>query len=345
MPSALRPGRPSPATVRRAFLGALVMNAAIVVTGAAVRLTASGLGCPTFPRCTDDSLVATRELGLHGVIEFGNRLLTFAVTAAVLTAVFVAWRAGRRDLLRPAVVLLAGILAQALLGGVTVLTGLHPVTVMAHFLLSMVLIAVAVVAHHRAGGAGGRDTGDTGDTDDTDDSRGTEPVHGAIRLGVLLLSAAVALVLVLGTVVTGTGPHSGDKDAADRLPFDLATVTQVHADLVFVVVGLTVGLLVAVRASGAPDRLSRRAWQLLAVVLAQGILGLVQYVTDLPVLLVGIHVLGACLVWIATVRVLVATRDGSERQQRVHSDRHEQQGQVGDRSVEEPHGRSLDRLP
>ena len=138
--------------LRRTFLGALVANTVIVVTGGAVRLTASGLGCPTFPRCTDQSLVATREMGAHGAIEFGNRLLTFALSAAVLAALVTAWRAGRRDLLRPAGLLFLGIVAQALLGGVTVLTGLNPLTVMAHFLLSMALIAVAVVAYERAAG-------------------------------------------------------------------------------------------------------------------------------------------------------------------------------------------------
>ena len=296
--------RPSPVLVRRAFLAALVMNTVIVVTGGAVRLTASGLGCPTFPRCTDDSLVATREMGAHGAIEFGNRMLTFVLTAAVLAAVVVAWRARRRDLLRPALLLLAGIFAQALLGGITVLTGLNPVTVMAHFLLSMGLVAVAVVAYERAGAVAA-----LGDHDPTRDGARRE-----IRLGAWLLTAAVGLVLGLGTVVTGTGPHSGDREAADRLPFDLESVTQVHADLVFVVVGLTIGLLLAVRVSGTPAAtglLLRRLRVLLGVVLAQGVVGYTQYVTDLPVLLVGVHVLGACLVWIATVRMVLATRSRS----------------------------------
>ena len=286
--------RPSTTAVRRGFLAALVMNTVIVVTGGAVRLTASGLGCPTFPRCTDQSLVVTREMGAHGVIEFGNRLLTFVLTAAVLAAVVVAWRAGRRDLLRLAMILLGGIVAQALLGGVTVLTGLNPVTVMAHFLLSMVLIAVAVDAHERAG---------------------DRPVPGPavrreIRLGAWALTGAVATTLFLGTVVTGTGPHSGDRNASHRLPFDLETVTQLHADLVFLVVGLTVGLLVAVRAADAPVPLTRRVAVLLATVLSQGLVGYAQYVTDLPVALVGVHVLGACLVWVATLRMLLATGRG-----------------------------------
>ena len=144
--------RPTETVLRRTFLGALVMNTVIVVTGGAVRLTASGLGCPTFPRCTDQSLVVTREMGAHGVIEFGNRMLTFVLSAAVAAALVTAWRAGRRDLLRPALLLFLGIVVQAALGGVTVLTGLNPLTVMAHFLVSMGLIAVAVLAYERAAG-------------------------------------------------------------------------------------------------------------------------------------------------------------------------------------------------
>jgi len=291
MLSRWRGGTPSPATLRRAFLAALVTNVGIVVTGGAVRLTASGLGCPTVPKCTEDSMVATREMGAHGAIEFGNRLLTFVVTAAVLAALVTAWRARRRDLVRWGATLLLGIVAQALLGAVTVLTGLNPLTVMAHFLLSMVLIAIAALAHRRAGGDLDRDHG---------------VVRRDLRVGARLLTAAVAATLVAGTVVTGTGPHSGDEDADDRLPLDLETVSQVHADLVFVVVGLTVGLLVAARVSSAPASLARRVAVLLGVVLAQGAVGYTQYLTDLPVALVGVHVLGATLVWVATLRVQLA---------------------------------------
>ena len=291
----VRSWRPTEAVLCRTFLGALVANTVIVVTGGAVRLTASGLGCPTFPRCTDESLVATREMGAHGAIEFGNRLLTFALSAAVVAALVTAWRAGRRDLLRPAGLLLLGIVAQALLGGVTVLTGLNPLTVMAHFLLSMALIAVAVVAYERA--AGRR----------VPSPDAPAATYGrALVVGAGILTAAVVATLAIGTVVTGTGPHSGDKQAADRLPFDLEAVTQLHADAVFLVVGLTIGLVVAAAAAQAPRLLSQRLRALLVVVLAQGLVGYVQYVTDLPVALVATHMLGACLVWIATLLVLLA---------------------------------------
>ena len=282
---------PSQTAVRRVFLATLVANVGIVVTGGAVRLTASGLGCPTFPRCTDHSLVVTREMGGHGLVEFGNRMLTFALSAVVVAAVVVAWRAGRRDLRAAALLLFGGIVAQAVLGGVTVLTGLNPVTVMAHFLLSVALIGVATRAHLLAAG------------------QRVPPhreVHPAVLLGGRGLLAVTALLLLAGTVVTGTGPHSGDKNATHRLPFDLLEVTQLHADLVFLLVGLTIGLAVALQATDVPPVLRRRVRVLLGVVLAQGLVGYAQYATDLPVALVAVHVLGACLVWVAALRLVLA---------------------------------------
>ncbi|MGZ4615293.1 MAG: COX15/CtaA family protein [Actinomycetes bacterium] len=287
----LRSWAPSPAAVRRTFLGALVMNTVIVATGGAVRLTASGLGCPTVPKCTDTSMVVTREMGVHGAIEFGNRMLTFVLTAAVVAALVTAWRASRRDLVRVAGVLFLGIVAQAVLGAVTVLTGLNPVTVMAHFLVSMGLLAVATYGFDVARGAR---------------VPATVVVRPEIRLGGYLLTAVVAATLVAGTVVTGTGPHSGDKHASHRLPFDLASVTQLHADLVVLLLGLTTGLIIALRATDAPAAVVRRGTTLLVVALAQGLIGFTQYVTDLPVLLVGLHVLGAALVWIAALRLLLS---------------------------------------
>ncbi len=286
--------RPTPSTVRRLALASVIANSVIVVTGGAVRLTASGLGCPTWPRCTAQTLTPTAEYAVHGLIEFGNRLLTF-VLAAVVVAVLVATvrqRPRRPDLVRLAVLGVLGIPAQALLGGVTVLTGLNPWTVMGHFLLSMVLIAVAVVLHQR--------------TREGDAPRAllVAPVLRRLAFGLLALTAAV---LAVGTVVTGSGPHSGDP-AAGRTGLSPAAVSQLHADLVFLLVGLTVGLWVAFLATGA-GRAARATGGLLAVSLAQGVLGFVQYVTDLPVVLVGLHLVGACLVLVAAVRVVLATRD------------------------------------
>jgi heme a synthase len=290
--------RPSPTTVRRLALASIVANSAIVVTGGAVRLTGSGLGCPTWPRCTEDSYTPTSEYAVHGVIEFGNRLLTFVLGAVVLAVLVAVWR---QRPVRPGMRALAllgflGIPAQAVLGGITVLTGLNPWTVMGHFLLSMVLIGLAVWLHRRAG-------------------EGDLPprllVPALMRRLTQGLLAVTAATLALGTVVTGSGPHSGDPEAG-RTGFDPQTVSQLHADSVMLLVGLTVALYVALRATGADPRLVRATGVLLAVELAQGVIGYVQYFTGLPVVLVGLHLVGACLVLIAAVRVVLATHDRGE---------------------------------
>jgi cytochrome c oxidase assembly protein subunit 15 len=276
-------------------LASVVANSAIVVTGGAVRLTASGLGCPTWPRCTESSYTPTSEYAVHGIIEFGNRLLTFVLGAVVLAVLVAVWRQRpvRPGMRRLAVLGFLGIPAQALLGGVTVLTGLNPWTVMGHLLLSMVLIGLAVVLHRRAG-------------------EGDLPARAVVPLLMRRLTqgllAVTAVTLALGTVVTGSGPHSGDP-AAGRTGLDPATVSQLHADSVMLLVGLTIALYVALRASAADPRLVRATGVLLVVELAQGLIGYLQYVTGLPVLLVGLHLVGACLVLIAAVRVVLATRD------------------------------------
>ncbi len=282
----------APSTISRVALVNAVANGVIVVTGGLVRLTGSGLGCPTWPRCTDDSFVSTPELAAHGAIEFGNRLLTFVLTAAALATLVVVWRSARRDLRRLAVAGFLGIPAQALLGGITVLTGLNPWTVAAHFLVSMVLVAVATTLWLRS-----REPG-----------VGRPLLRRPLVLLVHGIAGVTAVVLVLGTVVTGAGPHSGDVNATDRMAFDPETVSQLHADVVFLLVGLTVALLVAVHAVDAPSRLRRAARDLLAVQLAQGVVGFVQYFTDLPILLVLLHMLGAVLVTAFTARLVWAVR-------------------------------------
>ena len=283
----------SPAVVSRLALANAVANGLIVVTGGAVRLTGSGLGCPTWPRCTEESFVTTPELAGHGAIEFGNRLLTFALAAVAIATVVAVFRSARRDLRRLAVVVFLGIPAQALLGGVTVLTGLNPWTVAAHFLLSMVLVALATVLwlRSREPGVGGL------------------LVRRPMALLVGGIAAVTSVVLVLGTIVTGSGPHSGDVDeddvpTGDRMGFDPELVSQVHADAVFLLVGLTLALLLALHATDAPDRVRRPARDLLVVQLAQGLVGYVQYVTDLPVALVLVHMLGAVLVTAFTARLV-----------------------------------------
>lgn len=291
--------RPSATTVRRLTLGSLIANAGIVVTGGLVRLTSSGLGCPTWPRCTDSTYTPTPQSAAHGLIEFGNRLLTFVLTAFVVAALVAVWRQrpvrpGMRGL---ALAVLLGIPAQAVLGGITVLTQLNPWTVMAHFLLSMALIALATALHWRAG-------------------EGDQPPRALLprplqRLARALLAVTV-VTLALGTVVTGSGPHSGDQ-AATRTGFDPQLTAQLHADAVLLLVGLTVGLLLAVRATGAAGRVGRATVVLLGVEVAQGVVGYAQYFAGLPVPVVALHLAGACLTLIAAVRVVLATRDRGRR--------------------------------
>jgi cytochrome c oxidase assembly protein subunit 15 len=286
-------------TVRRLAIASVLANILIVVTGGAVRLTGSGLGCPTWPTCTDASWTPTSEYGIHGAVEFGNRLLTYVLGAVALATLVAAYRMrpARRDVRRLALALFLGIPAQAVLGGITVLTGLNPWTVMLHFSVSMVLIGLATVLVRRVG-------------------EGDEParpvVSPLLRRLALAQLAVLAVVVYLGTVVTGSGPHAGDTKAR-RTGLDPETVSQFHADAVFVLVGLTIGLLVALRATDAPRAATRAVVVLLGLELAQGLIGYVQYFTDLPVVLVGLHMLGASVLVVAAVRVVLACRERGDR--------------------------------
>ncbi|NJQ02156.1 COX15/CtaA family protein [Streptomyces zingiberis] len=287
---------PSPATVRRAALTALVMSVVIVVTGGAVRLTGSGLGCDTWPKCTSESLVATREMGLHGAIEFGNRMLTYVLAAAVGWTILAARSAKprRRGLTRLAWSQFFVVLGNAVLGGITVLTGLNPYSVAGHFLLATALITVTTITWHRAGEGDGA----------------PRPLTGPrIRLLTRALVGCSAALVVAGTVVTGAGPHAGDSSEVPRMAVDWETVTQVHAVLAWAVVLLTAALWAALRAAGTPGLARRRTALLLGVLLAQGVIGYAQYLTDLPEVLVGLHMLGSCLVWIGVLRVLLSQRE------------------------------------
>jgi heme a synthase len=281
----------SPAAVSRLALLNAVANGVIVVTGGAVRLTGSGLGCPTWPRCTTRSLVPTRELAIHGIIEFSNRTLTFVLTVAAVAVLVGVYRSSRRDLRPLALASFLGIPAQALLGGVTVLTGLNPWVVALHFLLSMVLVGVATTLWLRS-----REPG-----------VGHALVNQGFRTLVAGATGAVAAVLVVGTVVTGSGPHSGDPKAG-RTGLDPLQISQLHADLVFLLFGLTAALLVALHATDAPDRVRRAVRDLLIVELAQGVIGFVQYFTKLPIALVLVHMVGAVLITAFTARLLWSVR-------------------------------------
>ncbi len=293
--------RPTSASMRWLAFAGVAGNALIMSTGAAVRVSGSGLGCPTWPKCTGDSLVPThtpQHAAANMAIEFGNRLLTFLVLA-IGAAVFVAalrLRPRRRDLVRLAAVQPLSVVAQVIVGGIVVLTDLNPAAVSAHFLISPALLAAATALWVRA-------------------SEGDEHPRRLVRDELAWLArgliAVVFGLLVAGTIVTGTGPHAGDAKAP-RFGFNIEQVAQVHADLVWATVGLTFALLLGLRLTNAPRLVQRRALELLAVELAQGVVGYVQYFTGVPGPLVVLHVLGSALVWIATLRVAFAVRERGE---------------------------------
>ena len=279
--------------MRPAAIASLIANIGIVVTGGAVRLTGSGLGCPTWPRCTTESFVPHRALGVHGAIEFGNRLLTFAVAVVAIATFVVAWRYGRPALVRLAFLLAVGVPAQAVIGGISVLTDLNPWVVSLHLLVSLAMVGLAVALLRRIG-------------------EGDGPPRPVVPDGTVWLTRAVFaagwVVLYVGTVVTGSGPHAGDVDAP-RNGLDPRALSQLHADVVFLLLGLTLATVLVVRAPGIPVRVRRAAWGLLAVLLGQGLIGFVQYATDLPVVLVGLHLLGAAIVSASLTWLLLSVRD------------------------------------
>ena len=275
--------------LRGLALASVISNVVIVVTGGAVRLTNSGLGCPTWPRCVGDSLVPRSKLGINGVIEFTNRTLTFVIGVTLLATAVVAWR--QRNQLRLAVLALLGIPAQAVLGGIVVLTDLNPWLVAAHFLLSAAIIAVTFVLWWRVS------------------EQRAEAVAPPVRWLTAGVATASLLVLVAGTIVTGAGPHAGDlkHGTIHRIDLPINGLAQLHADLVMVLIGLTVGAVAAGYALRSAA-LRRAALVLLGIELAQGAIGYTQYFLHVPPVLVGLHMLGACLVWIAALWVVLAVR-------------------------------------
>ena len=276
----------------------LVAQVAIVVTGGVVRLTGSGLGCPTWPQCVPGSYtpVVRQAQGWHKDVEFGNRLLTFVVGAAAVAVVVVvsAWvlRTGApRRLLALAAIPVVGVVAQAVVGGITVLTDLAPAAVAAHFLVSMALVAASTVLLLAL-------------------TRPDPPATGRAEVRWLAAAMAVvaAVVLALGTVVTGSGPHSGDAVHPSRFGVDPRSVSWLHADAVWLFVGLVLALVVVLRlVDGGPVARRRVRW-LLAVTVLQGTVGYTQYFTGLPGALVATHMLGAGLLTIAVTAVVLAVR-------------------------------------
>jgi cytochrome c oxidase assembly protein subunit 15 len=275
-------------------------QSAIVFTGALVRITGSGLGCSTWPECTPGSYTPTPdqpEAPLHAWIEFGNRLLTFVLLINALALMFTILKSGKRELRKLGALQILGILAQGVLGGITVLTALNPATVAAHFLLSIILIAGALSLRQRA--------------------HGKSPIEitliplvtKLIWLHLLLTS----LVLIAGTIVTGSGPHAGDS-AAERFNLDSRTMAWIHADLVIALLGVSIALLIAIRlglAGQARQVLSGRIQIFLIVALAQGGIGYIQYFTKLPEALVAAHIIGSIAVWLSAWNLFISSNLGA----------------------------------
>jgi cytochrome c oxidase assembly protein subunit 15 len=286
--------RISPARYRTIAAVALGLLCAIVITGAAVRLTGSGLGCDDWPNCNDQRLIDVSSN--HAAIEQVNRLFTGAVALGVIAAVLGSlWRAPRRrDLVVLSLGLVAGVLGQIVLGGITVLVDLHPLAVQGHMLLSMVLVANAVVLLRRAG--------------EPDDSTRTAAVSSPTSRLTWAVTVGTAVAIVAGTVVTGAGPHAGDEDV-QRFDVAITTAARLHGIAVLVTVAL--GALLALRVQRRADErrvLANPISSWLFVAVLQGAIGYVQYFNDVPELLVGLHVAGATALWSMTVWLLLTTR-------------------------------------
>ena len=289
----------SPRLFHRLAIAVTALLAAIVVTGAAVRLTSSGLGCPTWPRCTAHSFVAPPSY--HALVEFINRVVS-ALVGVVVAAVAVAAllrRPRRADLTWLAWSLVGGFIGQAVIGGLSVKFGLAPGWVMAHFLLSMLLLWAALLLVHRS---------------DPAPAPLVVPLRRELGALLLLVAGVASAVLVLGTVTTGTGPHAGDSTRhVTRLPFALERVTQLHADAALLLTGLVVATLFAVRMTDAPAVVRRRANWLAAAIGAQVAIGYVQYFLNLPASVVELHVAGATALWCAAIWLALAPRAVSAR--------------------------------
>ncbi|GLW52619.1 COX15/CtaA family protein [Kitasatospora phosalacinea] len=285
---------PTPQHVRRAALAALVMSVVIVVTGGAVRLTDSGLGCTTWPACTDGSVTPTPEMGVHGVIEFTNRMLTYVLSAAIGWFILAARCAKpwRRSLTKLGWSQFWLVVSNAVLGGITVLTDLNPYVVALHMVAALGLVWTAVLSWERS--------------KEGDGAPHPLVAPGIQRFAQVLVAAIGALVLV-GTLVTGAGHHPGSAGTW-RIPLDYDRLAQAHADLVFLAVGLTLAALLVFAAVKAPPAARARVRELFVLLLLQGVLGFVQYFTDAPEVMVGLHMLGAAVIWGAALRVPLALR-------------------------------------
>ncbi|MEY4972885.1 MAG: hypothetical protein RL399_842 [Actinomycetota bacterium] len=262
----------------------LALQALLVLTGGAVRVTGSGLGCPTWPECTTDSyfpVEGQEEKALHAWIEFGNRLLTFALLFAALAMVIVVVRARRKDLRLLALSQIAGIFGQAILGGITVLTKLNPIAVASHFILSIILIAAAQSLLTRAQ---------------------SERIQNPVRSNYLTIHTILTFVVIaVGTLVTGAGPHAGDSETP-RLDIPVATVAAIHGYLVVILILLTIAGIYK-RFNNFADNTQKMLSIFLAITLAQGVIGYAQYLLGVPEGLVALHLIGSAILWISAWKV------------------------------------------
>lgn len=302
---------PTPVAMRRLALAGVVASTLIIWTGGAVRLSASGLGCTTWPKCTSASLVAAGATGdplIHRWVEFGNRLATaliFVIAVAVFAAAWQfrdrsssspsAGRSGRRrDLVWLASAQPAGIVAQALIGGIVVLTKLAPFWVSLHFIATLPVLAAAVALHVRC-------------------SEGTQRPTRLVQPLVLLVARALLVIttvmMLAGTLVSGAGPLAGAADVQRYRFMSLTAVTQLHADIGWVLGTAAVTLVLCLHLTDAPARAVRLAWIVVGLIAAQGVIGYAQYFSGLPAGLVWVHVADSALIWIAVIRLNFALRD------------------------------------
>lgn len=281
-------------------VASVVSQAGIIVTGGAVRLTASGLGCSEWPRCTPDSYVTTPEMGINGAIEFGNRLLTFVLAAIAVLTILALWRLRKTHgkLFGMSLVLLLVVPAQAIIGGITVWTDLNPWIVMLHFLVSAVMVSIATLLAYRIGAERRARLTNTHALQIQDGA--TTSLTRSFSIAIYI---AGWFTLVMGTIVTGSGPHGGDP-TAPRHDFDQLLVTRLHAAPVYLMVALTVVLLVVMHRIQTSQRQRRAVWSLTAVLIFQALVGFYQHLNDLPIGAVWLHMIGIGLVtWAMTVVV------------------------------------------
>ncbi|MHB1988808.1 MAG: COX15/CtaA family protein [Acidimicrobiales bacterium] len=289
--------RVSPAAVRTVALIAVVAYALLVVTGGAVRLTGSGLGCPDWPTCYQHRVTAA--VSFHPMVEFLNRLVTVAVSLVSVVACGMALLRSprRRDISWPAVGLLGGLIAQIVLGGLVVLFKLNPYLVAVHFLLTLAVLADAIVLYHRAALADGAAA-----------STPQQLVTRDLRWLVGVLGGALAIVTIVGTTVTGSGPHAGGP-GAKRIPIPFHSVAELHSSLAWLMLGLTVASLFAFHHAQAPQRVQRRMRTLFELVMVQGALGYTQYFLHDAAVVVEFHLAGVTALWMAIIALYLSLHD------------------------------------